>query len=355
MALTEANIRKKLQTNPQADSLPDSPNLRLDVGETKPNQSRRYAAWVVRITRNGRTTKTTVGHWPAMTVERAHRERDRLTGQNIDLAYAVAEAVDDYRHLVTDDLKSGWQSEVYLRHFVAMHGHRRIATMSRAELVTIVKNYSNEHGSRSADRYLSQLRGILNLTVEQGLIEVSPLFGVSSRITGYKPSPRSRLLSPDEIRELWTWDHPNAALLRFLLLTGIRISEAQKGHRDGDRWIIPAFYSKSKRAHWVYLTDSALVELATPFDRSPTAVQAWLRRKLPEGDRWTPHDCRRSASTMMHDNGVQPFIVERALGHMLGGLMAVYNHAEYEDERIEAAAILEHSVLNLVENEPKLY
>ena len=56
----------------------------------------------------------------------------------------------------------------------------------------------------------------------------------------------------------------------------------------------------------------------------------------------------------MHDNGVQPFVVERALGHSLGGLMAVYNHAEYENERIEAAAILERTVLEIATPEAPL-
>jgi integrase len=283
-----------------------------------------------------------------MTVERARRERDKLTGQNTDLGVTVAEAVDDYRRIVTDNYKSGYQSEVYLRHLVALHGHRRIATLSRAELVSITKQYAKERGSRSADRYLSQLRGVFNLAVEQGLIDTSPLLGVSSRITGYKPKPRSRTLTPDEINELWIWGHPNAALLRFLLLTGLRISEAQKGHREDDRWIVPAHYSKNGKAHWVYLTEGAKAQLHTPFEVSPTAVQAWVRRKLPGSDKWTPHDLRRTAATLMNDNGVQPFIVERVLGHTLTGLMAVYNHAEYTDERIEAAAILERSIHGMV-------
>lgn len=347
MALTESKLRKARCTG-KVQILPDTQCLSLRIPAGAPGKPIGRAAWRCRITRNGKEKKAILGHWPQMNVERARRERDRLTGRNIDLAYTVAEAVDDYRHLVTDDLKSGWQSEVYLRHLVALHGNRRIATMSRSELVTIVKLYSKERGARSADRFLSQLRGVLNLAVDHGLIEVSPLFGVSSRMTGYTPTSRSRTLSYDEICELWTWEHSNSALLRFLLLTGVRISEAQKGHRDGDRWIIPAQYSKNGRSHWVFLTESAKRELETPFEVSPTAVQSWLKRRQSTSDRWTPHDLRRTASTLMNANQVQPFIVERAIGHSLQGLMAVYNHAEYEKERIEAAVILERTVLDIL-------
>lgn len=347
MALTDTKIRKMGNTG-EAQIINDSQGLFLHIGAGKSDEPVRRATWVCRLTRQGKTQKSSIGHWPQMNVERARRERDRLTGHNIDLAVTVTEAVDDYRHLVTDRLKSGFQSEVYLRHFVAHLGNRRVATLSRAELVTLVKRYASERGVRSSDRFLTQIRGVLNLSVEHGYIEVSPLFGVSSRITGYKPTSRSRVLSADEIRGLWAWEHRNSALLRFLLLTGLRISEAQKGHQDGDRWIVPAHHSKTAKPHWVHLTETAKAQLHTPFEVSPTSVQAWIKRKQPEGSRWTPHDCRRTASTLMHDNGVDAYIVERAIGHQLQGMLRVYNRAEYEKERIEAAKILERVVLEIV-------
>jgi len=76
---------------------------------------------------------------------------------------------------------------------------------------------------------------------------------VTSRITGYKPNPRDRALSNHEIRDMWALKNPptgwqrtetNVCVLRFLLLTGLRISEARKGHQDGDKWIVPKEISK---------------------------------------------------------------------------------------------------------------
>jgi integrase len=110
---------------------------------------------------------------------------------------------------------------------------------------------------------------------------------------------------------------------------------------------VPAKYSKNKRAHWVHLTATAIEQIEKPFETSPTAVQAWLRRRS-DMDGWTPHDLRRTAATRMADNGVNPFTVERCLGHTLQGVMAVYNRAEYEAERVEATETLERVLLEVV-------
>jgi len=282
-----------------------------------------------------------------MSANAARRERDRLTGTNTDLGITVTDAVDDYRRLVSDKQKSGHQTEVYLRHLCAEYGSRKLATITRADLVQLVSRYASDRGVRTADRLLSQLRGVFNLAVEMGYIDQSPLQGVSKRITGYIPQPRDRVLTEDEIRAVWACEHPHGALLRFLLLTGLRISEAQKGHRERDKWIVPARYSKNGRPHWVHLSYAATEQLSQPFETGPTAVQAWLRRRK-DMEGWTPHDLRRTAATLMAGNGVAPFIVERCLGHTLQGVMAVYNKAEYEAERIGAMQTLERVVLEVV-------
>lgn len=48
---------------------------------------------------------------------------------------------------------------------------------------------------------------------------------------------------------------------------------------------------------------------------------------------WSAHDLRRSFSTRLNAMGVAPHVVERALNHSLGSVMAVYNKATYEPER----------------------
>jgi hypothetical protein len=50
----------------------------------------------------------------------------------------------------------------------------------------------------------------------------------------------------------------------------------------------------------------------------------------------------------MADNGIEPFIVERVLNHKLEGVMAVYNRAEYEAERIKAALVMEKTIKEII-------
>jgi integrase len=337
--LTDARIRK-IPLTAQEQNVRDSKCLFLRVPTGNPGSRLRSAAWIVRATHDGRTTKSVVGHWPGMNPDAARKERDRILGIGLGLTTTVAEAIQDYRNLVLDHQRSGWQLEPYLKNLEKHTGQRKLATVKKAEYVTLVQRYGKERGVRSSARYLGAIKGMLDLAVESGHLEISPLAGVTSRITGYKPQARDRVLDDDEIRLLWSWTHPNAALLRFLLLSGLRISEAQKGHQDGDRWIVPAQHSKTRTEHWVFLTDLAKEQLQTPFNRSTTAVQAWVKRHLKKANvdpRWTPHDLRRTAVTRMNDVGVDPFVAERTIGHTLPTkMMSVYNQASYETERIDA-------------------
>jgi integrase len=104
------------------------------------------------------------------------------------------------------------------------------------------------------------------------------------------------------------------------------------------------------RPHWVYLTDTARALLPLP-ECSATNIQAWLKRKLTAAeiiDRFTPHVCRRTFATLANENGAEPFIVERALNHKMQRVKSVYNHAEYVDERIECARVVESAILQIL-------
>jgi len=46
---------------------------------------------------------------------------------------------------------------------------------------------------------------------------------------------------------------------------------------------------------------------------------------------FTIHDLRRTASTLLHEQGWPSEVVEKALNHTIGGVRGVYNRAEYAD------------------------
>ncbi|MGF1684963.1 tyrosine-type recombinase/integrase [Photobacterium minamisatsumaniensis] len=59
-----------------------------------------------------------------------------------------------------------------------------------------------------------------------------------------------------------------------------------------------------------------------------------IRANLPL-EEWRTHDFRRSLSTGASELGVMPHVVEKMLGHELGGILAVYNKHDWLDEQFE--------------------
>ena len=139
--------------------------------------------------------------------------------------------------------------------------------------------------------------------------------------------------------------------------------QAERGHIKDARWDIPAAHSKNGKAHWCALSRQALAVIeAQPKDRdlifgsvTNTGVQAWLRRWCEREEispAFTPHDLRRTAATRMNEIGVAPHVVEKILNHSMQGVMAVYNKAEYADERTAAMQQWGDELERIVEAQP---
>jgi integrase len=48
---------------------------------------------------------------------------------------------------------------------------------------------------------------------------------------------------------------------------------------------------------------------------------------------FTVHDLRRTATTLLHENGCQSDVLEKALNHTIGGVRNIYNGEECADQR----------------------
>jgi integrase len=358
-ALSENSV-KALQWDGKDKRILDASGLYL-------NLRRNSKTWIFRKRHSGKTRIITLGKWPALSCKQARIEAGKYANQSDLSRKTVSDLIAVYKtDVVNPESKIPKQVYGYLHHIEKEFGRQHVITIKRANLVQFIKQFSNEHGARTSDRLRSYLRGVFAYGVELGYITgANPMEGVTVRVTGYKQIDRSRTLTPDEIRMVWAWKNPdkgqqnaegNARVLKFLLLTGLRISEAFAGYVDGDKFRIDDTKGKhakhESRPHWVYLTAQARALLPLP-KRNPTNIQAWLKRQLDLAgleDRFTPHDCRRTFSTLANEHGVQPFIVERVLNHRMQGVMAVYNRAEYESERIECAKIVDTVIQDIVED-----
>jgi integrase len=309
--------------------------------------------WLYRRRHLGRETFTTIGKFPGISAKQARAKALNLALQDAPDTMAVEYLAGKYLdEVVLQSVKHPETVQGYIeRGVIPLLGDHRVVHVTPAQIAAAVQEYS-KRGARTGDTFRNHLRALFAYAVELGIRADNPAANVSRRVTGYKPAPKDRVLAPDEIRLLWSTEHPEAAMLRFLLATGLRTVEARKGHGHGDRWVVPEHVSKNGRTHWVYLSE--LVEEQAALmrqDIGPTHLAVWTRRfnRAHEIEpNFTAHDCRRTAATIMADNGVEPFIVERVLNHTMPGVMAVYNRAEYEKERIEAGKVLEAAIRQVV-------
>ena len=81
------------------------------------------------------------------------------------------------------------------------------------------------------------------------------------------------------------------------------------------------------------------------------AVLKELRKSDPRAkasERWTNHDLRRTARSLMSRAGVQPNHAERALGHVIAGVQGTYDRYEYAAEKRQAFEALAAQIARIL-------
>jgi integrase len=332
------------------------------------------SSWVIRRTQNKVSSFTTIGRFPDLSLAAARKELEKF-GDNSADSKIVADLLNDW----FDQNRTIWrrpeQMAGYIRrltkddpHLVAMNIHSVDLMIVRKSL----KNYADSHGNVAANRLMEILKQVFKHAVQVGYLKYSPIVDLTRKVVGGVEKTRERVLTDDEIRLLCSADR-HADLFRFLLLTGQRIRESQLArweHITGDRLFIPATNNKSGRDHWVALSKQVqgLLE-SLPRGRgkifgitSETAVQAYLKRwctrnkigtinqETKHQDHFTPHDLRRTFATRLNELKVGPHIVEKILNHKMSGVMAVYNQADYVDERVAAMQLWADTLHDIIDS-----
>ena len=315
------------------------------------------ASWVIRRTRNKVASFTTIGRYPEVSLAEARKVLEKFGADSVD-DKTVTDLLQDW----FDQNQAVWrrpeQMEGYIRRLTADDPCLVDMNIHTVDLVTVrnsLKMYASDHGNVAANRLMEILKQVFRHAVQVGYLKYSPIADLTRKVVGGVECARDRILTDAEIRLIWTANR-HTELFRFLLLTGQRIRETQIARWediDRDRWFIPAARNKSGRDHWVALSRQSqdflnslgpgrgkIFELV-----SPTAVQAYLRRwclrnKIGENNQerrhhgaFTPHDLRRTFATRLNELKIGPHIVEKILNHRMSGVMAVYNQADYQEER----------------------
>jgi integrase len=253
-------------------------------------------------------------------------------------------------------------------------GDRPMMEIRRKEVVRLLDKIEEDSGPVMADRTLALIRVIMNWHASRDEDFTSPIVRGMGRS---KPSDsaRDRVLKDDELGIIWKvaaeTEGTFAALVRFLLLTAARRSEAAEMPwaevDDAGDWTLPKERNKTKRELIRPLSDAAKAVLQgrpridgcayvftndgrrpmTGYSKPKRLFDEALLRELRKEDpkakplpEWTLHDLRRTARSLLSRAKVDADHGERCLGHTVGGVRGVYDRYEYHAEKKQAFAAL---------------
>jgi integrase len=326
--------------------------------------------------------------------ERTRRLQDGDRPDGLDVAGLLDLFVERY----AKKLRSGDQYKSAFERLVKPEiGNIGIYEIRRSHVTGMLDEIEDESGPVMADRALAYVRKALNWYAIRDDKFLSPIVP-GMRETSSKG--RERILADDEIRDLWaalkTLSDVPACYPRFvktLLLTATRRNESANMHSaelDGDVWTIPgARYKRlpkhkdkdhviplspaarelisekpegAKKNSWFVFSTTAGEKPFSGFSKAKTALDdkiAEIREREGRApmERWTLHDLRRTARTLMSRARIEPDHAERALGHIIGGVRGVHDKFEYLDEKraaFEALAALVSRILNPTANVEEL-
>lgn len=264
-------------------------------------------------------------------------------------------------------------------------GHLAVSDVRKGHITEITDALLLRGVNRMAKLILSLVRQMFRYAVDRDIIEFDPTASIRKAKIGGKSVERDRILSEDEIRELYR-KLPNANFISstecaiwIMLSTCCRVGELSKTrweHVDltAKTWLIPDEHSKNGKPHIIYLSDFALRQFKRLsehresdswmfMDRSKThhvcdkSISKQINDRQTDrvrsnksqhkdalrlsGGKWTPHDLRRTGATLMGNLGVLPDVIEKCLNHTEQNKMKrIYQRQELKAEQAEAWRIL---------------
>lgn len=215
------------------------------------------------------------------------------------------------------------------------------------------------------------------VALNQGVIDATPAARLIKR---FKETARTRTLSEDEIRALWTalqyrpGEAADAIWLRLVL--GQRGGETagmlwRELDLDARTWLMDGTRTKNGRPHLVWLPDLALEVIrrrrSAIASKTEPRVFPTLQSKHcnTRAERELYHvsatfedfdwrDLRRTFATGLGNLGFDDGVIGRILNHASSGITQKhYNHAKYLPEKQSAMLAWERELTRILKNKPK--
>jgi integrase len=379
----------KAQGVPQLDYFDENiPGLALRISSTG------RKTWTFHFTApgDGKRARLTLGTYPATTlanarglatearsaVEGGTDPRTRTSG-----AMTVAALVESYVEKHVASLRTATEVERRIRrNIVPVIGEVKLSDFHRRDVNRCVDPIMKRGSPIEAARAFEDLRAMLRWAVSRGDLDHNPIDGMKKPATS---KPRERVLSDDEISELWA-RLPTALaktptcqrIIKLCLVTAQRVGEVT-GMRRAELdlkhalWSLPGSRTKNGHPHAVPLSPSAIGIIKDaladagdgpfvfPSDGSASgaapsrsiAKTLGLARGRLGLTPFTPHDLRRTALTGMAKLGVPPIVIGHVANHRTttkaGMTLAVYIQHQYEKEKREALELWADRLRGIVE------
>jgi integrase len=297
-------------------------------------------------------------------VKRQAREAERAA--DADTLQAIAE---EYLRREGSGLRTLDQRKADLELLYKPLGALPIEQIRRGQFVREFDTIADGRGLIRADRVLTAYKRLLSWHSERS--EYIPVLTPVKRRVSIKDGARDRVLTDDELKKIWTtaeeFPAPFGALIRFLLLTGTRRTEASAMKRSEltapDSWVIP--YARLKQGK------KSKTDILLPLSKAAQQIISeqpdgefvfgrgkplgnFAQRKA-EFDKaagvvgWRLHDLRRTARTLLSRAGISVDVAERCLGHTMPGVRGTYDKWQYEAEMragFESLAALIAHIIN---------
>ena len=271
-------------------------------------------------------------------------------------------------------------------------GTKHVGNITRQDIRTILARPLARGSRRMANRLLADLKQFFGYAQDEELCSYDPTRRMTKARVGGLENPRSRVLSESERRMLPSIlarsDLPVAYQFAvwLILATGCRVNELSKA-----RWSdidfaahvfsIPREHAKNGIAHIVYLSPFAITILhqlrktqtsewlfpnrgsTGPIHRQTICKQISDRQRINQlkgrskkstalrlgSQKWTPHDLRRTAATIMQEIGIPPLVIKKCLNQTVGDrIIETYQRANLATAQRDAFCKLGTTLSNLV-------
>lgn len=266
------------------------------------------------------------------------------------------------------DSTRSMRKSVYERNLASEFGRLNLEEITPARLMARCEKIKERGAAAQAIHAREIVLQVYSFVEARGIKVDNPAVAIRpSAIATFKA--RDRALSPEEIHIFFnalerTPTMPTLRLaIKFLLLTLVRKSEfidASWDEADFETatWTLPKERMKARRPHRVYLSEQALevlvafktcfgssvylhpgrYETASPISSATLnrVIDSTVKQICAGGETFEPftvHDLRRTASTHLHEAGFNTDWIEKCLAHEQRGMRAIYNKAEYAEQR----------------------